>query len=67
MESWNIAPPDTELVLNQAQGQRKPVCQPAGQQAVNAALAALAKTGDAFALGQLWQINRGLLRSLFWR
>src|SRR5699024_8038099 len=39
----------------------------AGQQAVNAALAALAKTGDAFALGQLWQINRGLLRSLFWR
>lgn len=27
--------------------------QPAGQQTVNAALAALAKTGDAFALGQL--------------
>lgn len=39
----------------------------AGQQAVNAALASLAKTGDAFALGQLWQINRGLLRSMFWR
>ena len=37
------------------------------QQAVNAALAALAKTGDTFALGQLWQINRGLLRALFWR
>lgn len=39
----------------------------AGQQAVNAALASLAKTGDAFALGQLWEINRGLLRALFWR
>lgn len=39
----------------------------ARQQAVNAALAALAKTGDAFALGQLWEINKGLLRSLFWK
>ena len=39
----------------------------AGQQAVNAALAALAKAGDAFSLGQLWEINKGLLRSLFWR
>ena len=38
-----------------------------GQQETNAALAALAATGNAFALGQLWQINRGLLRSLFWR
>ena len=37
------------------------------QQATNAALAALAKTGDSFALGQLWEINKGLLRSLFWR
>lgn len=41
--------------------------QPAGQQATNAALAALAKTGDSFALGQLWEINKGLLRSLFWK
>ena len=41
--------------------------QPTGQQAVNAALATLAKTGDGFALGQLWEINKGLLRSLFWR
>lgn len=39
----------------------------AGQQAVNAALAALAKAGDVFSLGQLWEINKGLLRSLFWR
>ena len=52
---------------NRERSQRNPAEQPAGQQAVNAALAALAKTGDAFALGQLWQINRGLLRSLFWR
>lgn len=35
------------------------------QQATNAALAALAKNGDSFALGQLWEINKGLLRSLF--
>lgn len=39
----------------------------AGQQEANAALAALAASGNAFALGQLWEINRGLLRSLFWR
>lgn len=40
---------------------------PAGQQEANAALAALAATGNTFALGQLWEINKGLLRSLFWR
>lgn len=39
----------------------------AGQQEANAALAALAATGNTFALGQLWEINKGLLRSLFWR
>lgn len=39
----------------------------AGQQEANAALAALAATGNAFALGQLWKINRGLLRSMFWK
>ena len=37
------------------------------QQSTNAALAALAAAGNAFALGQLWEINRGLLRSLFWK
>lgn len=62
-----MAPPGAETGLNRERSQRNPAEQPAGQQAVNAALAALAKTGDAFALGQLWQINRGLLRSLFWR
>lgn len=67
MESRNTTPPGAETGLNLERSQRNPAEQPAGQQAVNAALAALAKTGDAFALGQLWQINRGLLRSLFWR
>ena len=38
-----------------------------GQQETNAALAALAATGNAFALGQLWEINKGLLHSMFWR
>lgn len=40
---------------------------PAGQQETNAALAALAATGNAFALGQLWEINKGLLHSMFWK
>lgn len=39
----------------------------AGQQETNAALAALAATGNAFALGQLWEINKGLLHSMFWK
>lgn len=39
----------------------------AGQQEANAALAALAATGNAFALGQLWEINQGLIRSMFWK
>ena len=39
----------------------------AGQQEANAALAALAATGNAFALGQLWEINKGILRSMFWK
>lgn len=67
MERRNTTQPGAEPGLNRERSQRNPAEQPAGQQAVNAALAALAKTGDAFALGQLWQINRGLLRSLFWR
>ena len=37
------------------------------QQYTNAALAALAATGNAFALAQLWEINKGLLRSMFWK
>lgn len=37
------------------------------QQTTNAALATLAAAGNAFALGQLWEINKGLLRSMFWK
>lgn len=32
----------------------------AEQQATNAALATLAATGNSYALGQLWETNRGL-------
>lgn len=52
---------------NREQTERTPVERSAGQQEANAALAALAATGNTFALGQLWEINKGLLRSLFWR
>lgn len=38
-----------------------------GQQDTNAALAALAAAGNTFALGQLWEINKGLLHRLFWQ
>ncbi len=38
-----------------------------GRQATNAALAALAATGNSYALGQLWELNKGLLRSMFWK
>lgn len=37
------------------------------QQDTNAALATLAKAGNRFALGQLWEINKGLLHRLFWQ
>ena len=37
------------------------------QQATNAALAALAATGNSYARGQLWELNKGLLRSMFWK
>lgn len=37
------------------------------QQATNAALAALAAAGNSFALGQLWEVNKGLLHRLFWQ
>lgn len=37
------------------------------QQATNAALAALAAAGNAFALGQLWEVNKGFLHRLFWQ
>ena len=36
-------------------------------QATNDALAALAATGNSYALGQLWELNKGLLRSMFWK
>lgn len=39
----------------------------AEQQATNAALATLAATGNSYALGQLWETNRGIIRSMFWR
>lgn len=39
----------------------------ADQQATNAALAALAAAGNSYALGQLWELNKGLLRSMFWK
>lgn len=37
------------------------------QQDTNAALAALAAAGNSFALGQLWEINKGVLHRLFWQ
>lgn len=37
------------------------------QQNTNAALAALAAAGNSFALGQLWEINKGFLHYLFWQ
>ena len=37
------------------------------QQNTNAALAALAAAGNSFALGQLWEINKGFLHHLFWQ
>lgn len=37
------------------------------QQNTNAALAALAAAGNSFALGQLWEINKGFLHRLFWQ
>lgn len=33
----------------------------AEQQATNIALAQLAASGNSFALGQLWELNKGLL------
>ena len=38
-----------------------------GQQDTNAALAALVAAGNSFALGQLWEINKGLLHRWFWQ
>ena len=37
------------------------------QQATNAALATLAAAGNSFALGQLWEINKGFLHRMFWK
>lgn len=37
------------------------------QQATNAALAALAAAGNSFALGQLWEVNKGFVRRQLWQ
>ena len=37
------------------------------QQATNAALAAPAATGNTFALGQLWEVNKGFIRRQLWQ
>ena len=37
------------------------------QQATNAALAVLAAAGNAFALGQLWEVNKGFVRRQLWQ
>ena len=37
------------------------------QQATNAALAALTAAGNSFALGQLWEVNKGFLHQMFWK
>lgn len=67
MENHPTAPPGLEAWAKPERTERAPAEQSTGQQEANAALAALAASGNAFALGQLWEINKGLLRSLFWR
>lgn len=37
------------------------------RQELNAALVSMAKTGNSFALNQLWELNRGLIRSQLWK
>lgn len=37
------------------------------QQTTNAALAALAAAGNTFALGQLWEVNKGFVRRQLWK
>ena len=37
------------------------------QQATNTALAALAAAGNSFALGQLWEVNKGFVRRQLWQ
>lgn len=70
-------PPGGEKALYQGRSQREARI-PAGlpmartpesaeRQATNAALAALAKGGSAYALAQLWELNKGLLRRMFWK
>lgn len=39
----------------------------ADRQATNAALAALAAAGNNYALGQLWEVNKGLIRRQYWQ
>ena len=45
--------------------QKRP--QQTDHQATNAALAALAAAGNAFALGQLWEVNKGFIRRQLWQ
>lgn len=37
------------------------------QQATNTVLAALAAAGNSFALGQLWEVNKGFVRRQLWQ
>lgn len=67
MENHPTAPPGLEAWAKPERNEGASAERSAGQQEANAALAALAASGNAFALGQLWEINKGLLRSLFWR
>lgn len=67
MENHPTAPPGLEAWAKPERNEGAAAERSAGQQEANAALAALASSGNAFALGQLWEINKGLLRSLFWR
>ena len=46
---------------------QKQTAKPTDQQATNAALAALAAAGNAFALGQLWEVNKGFVRRQLWQ
>lgn len=67
MENHPTAPPGLEAWAKPERNEGASAERSAGQQEANAALAALAASGNTFALGQLWEINKGLLRSLFWR
>lgn len=52
------------LLCSQVQGGTATIDQ---RRELNTALAKLAASGNAFALGQLWEINKPILHRLFWR